>query len=460
MTSQLTKHLLHCALLLSLLGCQSLISQEEALSNQEYTSLLCVRKDGKFGFINEWGEEVIPCIYDQPSAFYEGLAALKKGKRWAYFNARGQNVLDLKKRFTHCGDFHDGAALVSTIPTLDTLLIFGAYWKGICDDLQFINKKGETLFKVENQWNANCALIESIGFADGLLKITQETPNGKLIGFLDKEGQVKLPFSPRDLGGRKSVFSEGLIVSGVKKIDPHTDKERSYYGYQDPSGTWKIPPIYIKATPFNHGVSVVWEENPKRQYSYRTYLINKNGERVFPNDIETNERLVRDSILAVYKPYLNEDDIEVFGSYGQYRRYALARVDGSLITDFIFADLQPGKSSEDPWMASLPDKKAYGTLDDQGNVVLPYQFPSVYFPFEHGLAVVELPDEEQGRAVINAEGDIIFPTDPDARFEVKAGIISNFADEKFSYFNADGQLINLDDYEVAGIFEHLSLKEP
>lgn len=203
----------------------------------------------------------------------------------------------------------------------------------------------------------------------------------------------------------------------------------------------------------------MWEENPKRQNSYRTYLIDKKGDRVFSNDIETNERLVRDSMLAVYKPYLNEDNVEVFGSYGQYRRYALARVDGTLLTDFIFADLQPGKSVEDPWMVSLPDKKAYGTLDDQGNVVLPYQFPSVYFPFEYGLAVVELPDDVQGRAVINTDGDIIFPTDPDARYEVRAGIISNYADEKFSYFNADGQLINLDDYEPAGIFEYHSLKD-
>lgn len=459
MKLQVTKYLFYITLLTSLLSCQSLNSQEEARSAQEYTSLLCVRKDGKFGYINEMGVEVIPCIYDQPSSFHEGWTALKKGKNWAYYNAKGEKVLDLGKRFTHCGQFHDGAAFVTTTPTKKMLSIYASFWDDLCGNLQFIDRKGEILFKIDNAWDTDCSYVNALGFSDGLLKITHESQDGKKIGFLDKRGQVKSAFTTRILSGIKTTFSEGLIVAGKKKLDPHTDKERSYYGYQDPSGEWIIPPIYLKALPFKNGVAVVWEENPKRKLSYRTYLVDKGGERVFPNDIETNERLLRDSLLAVYRPVLNEDDVEVFGAFGQYRRYALAKIDGTLITDFIYADLQPGTSGEDPWIASLPEKKSYGCLDDSGNLVLPYQFPNIYFPFEYGLAVVDLDDDEQGRAVINTHGDIIFPTDADANYEIGAGVISTYVEEKFSYFNRDGQAIDMEEYEPAGIFEYFSLEE-
>ena len=447
--------LLCSAMVLLVFSCDFMHSQKEAL-NKGYTSLLCVKKDGKFGFVNEIGKEVIQCKFDQPSVFSEGWAALKKGKNWSYYNAHGRKVLDLKKRYTYCGPFHDGAAFVTTVPTKDMLHNYAAFYEDLCQEIQFINTKGEVIFKVEDKWGINCSQIVRIGFSDGLLKVINEKSDPKMIGYLDKSGQLKIPFKSLHQSMITDAFSDGLLVSGEKEYNK-SKKAEIKYGYIDQLGQWQIPPIYTKALPFNHGVAVVWEENPKRENSYKTYLIDKEGKSVFPSDIRTSERLVRDSLLAVYRPKLNEDGVEVFGSYGKNRRYAIAKVDGSMVTDFIFAQLQPGKTSQDLWEAGLPENEAYGFVDDEGTVIIPYQFPSVWNSFEDGLAVVRVADKGKATAVINTKGEMVLPPDSIENYQISGEVICPNDRGGFSYFNRFGEAINLKEYEHFGIYQHLSL---
>ena len=450
--------LLSLALILLLVSCDLWNSQDKN-PDQEYTSLLCVRKDGKFGFINEWGEEVIPCKYDQPSSFHEGWAALKKGDNWAYYDVRGHKVLDLGDRFTYCGQFHEGMALVSTTPLKDMLDIFQEFWDDLCPQLQFINKKGEVVLNVDNQWDVLCSYVDKIGFSDGLLKVVTETSEGKLSGFLNNKGELVMPFNNRHQRITQDLFSEGLVVAGKKIYDSTFQKSTVVHGYKDTSDNWVIPPIYAKALPFKYGAAVVWEQNPKRELSYWTYLIDKKGNRIFPSDIHTNERYVRDSLLAVFKPRLNEDRVEVFSSYGKSRRYALAKVDGTILSDFIYESLMPGKSDECLWIASLPDKKAYGALDDSLNLIFPFQFPSIANSFEDGLAVVYLTEDGKAKGVINSKGELVPLPDSSLNYQISGEIIYPNETGGFNYINRHGQPINLEGYEKAGIFQRLPLPD-
>ena len=54
---------------------------------------VAVKKDGKWGFINQKGERIIPFLYDDASYFTEGLALVKKDDKYGYINDKNETVL-------------------------------------------------------------------------------------------------------------------------------------------------------------------------------------------------------------------------------------------------------------------------------------------------------------------------------------------------------------------------------
>lgn len=45
--------------------------------------------DGKYGFVDKDGMQIISCIYDLSGEFYEGLAKVKLNGKWGYINKQG-----------------------------------------------------------------------------------------------------------------------------------------------------------------------------------------------------------------------------------------------------------------------------------------------------------------------------------------------------------------------------------
>ena len=55
-----------------------------------------VKRNGKCGYVNKSGEEVIPLKYDYVFAFSEGLATVKLNGKWGFINTSGEEVIPLK----------------------------------------------------------------------------------------------------------------------------------------------------------------------------------------------------------------------------------------------------------------------------------------------------------------------------------------------------------------------------
>lgn len=72
--------------------------------------LLVVKKDDKYGFIDNTYKEVIPLIYDGAGAFSEGLANVKKNNKWGYIDKDNRTVIPFI--YTNTGNFSKGKALV------------------------------------------------------------------------------------------------------------------------------------------------------------------------------------------------------------------------------------------------------------------------------------------------------------------------------------------------------------
>jgi hypothetical protein len=222
------------------------------------------------------------------------------------------------------------------------------------------------------------------------------------------------------------------------------------YGFINKDGNWQIPPIYTMVYPFKHGVAMVKDTMPNSNLP--AFLIDKEGNRIFPLDVETYPRKMRDSLIAVSKVERSEKGSEISGT----RRHAIAKVDGTMITDFIFGDLDPGTASEDLWRASPPeDNKTIGYVNDKGEVVIPYQFSRGSLPFYNGLAIVRVKEGNHAQAVINTKGEFVMPPDSTANFQITGGIILNNVANGGKY-NKNGQPINLESYTVRGPYQYLA----
>ena len=52
-----------------------------------------VKKDGKYGYINTKGEQIVECKFDNGGDFNEGFAVVKKDGKCGYINTKGCSVI-------------------------------------------------------------------------------------------------------------------------------------------------------------------------------------------------------------------------------------------------------------------------------------------------------------------------------------------------------------------------------
>ncbi|MBR1792478.1 MAG: WG repeat-containing protein [Bacteroidales bacterium] len=67
--------------------------------------LAIIRKNDKYGYVDQNGLEVIPCIYDEVGKFSEGLAVVRNAKKYGYVNTNGQEVIPCN--YSAVGSFNE-----------------------------------------------------------------------------------------------------------------------------------------------------------------------------------------------------------------------------------------------------------------------------------------------------------------------------------------------------------------
>lgn len=75
---------------------------------------------GKWGFIDEKGDVIIPIIHGHPNNFSDGLALLPNR---TFIDRTGKVVITLDKHYEGVGDFKGGFAKVWISGLLDTLIV-------------------------------------------------------------------------------------------------------------------------------------------------------------------------------------------------------------------------------------------------------------------------------------------------------------------------------------------------
>lgn len=158
----------------------------EALDNLE-GNIERVYKDGKYGYINDKGEEIISCIYDYAFNFSEGLGTVYKSGKWGYVNEVGKEVVPCI--YEKAGIFSEGLAFVKKNN------VYG-----------YIDKNGNEVIP--------CIYNNANDFSEGIAKVSK---NWDYI-YIDKEGNEVIPPVGKDDVFQKEwakVYNEGEINIGI-----------------------------------------------------------------------------------------------------------------------------------------------------------------------------------------------------------------------------------------------------
>ena len=71
-----------------------------------------MEQNGKVGFIDKAGKQIIPPRYDGAQPFSEGLAAVRIKGKYGYIDKTGKMVIP--PQFEHAGPFSEGLALINS----------------------------------------------------------------------------------------------------------------------------------------------------------------------------------------------------------------------------------------------------------------------------------------------------------------------------------------------------------
>lgn len=213
-----------------------------------------VIRDGKYGYINTDGKEVIPPKYEQAKGFSEGLAPVRMGDKWGFIDKTGKEIVPAK--YEEVWNFTNGMAAVKrngkwgfidktskeTTPMIyDNGIFFrdGLASVEIDGKPRYIDKTGKEVIPAGKY---KIAYI----FGEGLAKVNG---NGQAWGFINTKGEEVIPIKY----GNVENFSEGMAAFNM----PYYQQKNHKLGYMDKTGKEIIPPRYDWAEDFSEGMAAV-----------------------------------------------------------------------------------------------------------------------------------------------------------------------------------------------------------
>ncbi len=235
--------------------------------------------DGKWGFIDKTGKEVIPCKFDEilkndqygyiGGKFTNGKAKVRVGKRIFNIDKKGRQVgLDsiikeeeravkeiISSKYTYeSGTYSEGLMIVAN----------GMQWG-------YIDSTGKEVVPP--------TYVSAGEFSDGLAVVETIDAYGNFFGFIDKTGKIIIPIKYC----YAASFSEGLAAVGIRyksgnKAMPYYRK----YGFIDKTGQEIIPLKYSMTAPFSEGLAAACLDG-------KWGFIDRTGKEIIPFIYESND---------------------------------------------------------------------------------------------------------------------------------------------------------------------------
>ncbi len=324
-----------------------------------------VCRDGKWGYIDSTGNEVIPCFiprkYDvctdrQDYGFYrdngyvrdfgDGMVAVAKEVsgaqqsydrqlKWGYMDATGRLVVDYI--YDEAADFSEGLAFV--------------YNDTFCG---FIDKTGTRVIDA-SRYAADGAIYS---FHNGLAYVMKGDDNGAKYGYIDRKGNEVVPC----IYDEAHDFAQGLAAVAVYKEDDNDDMFPYEYSFIDSKGN-KLFTLKqgLKPGQFHNGMA--WVTADERQFGF----IDTTGAETIAQRYATDEVAMTRFVSDFSEGYVMVGQESGAAGDTASRVYHLLSKQQVLSPFAVDGNVHQG--------LALNDKNGkFGFVDPQGNQVIPCQF--------------------------------------------------------------------------------------
>lgn len=123
--------------------------QYEGIQSYFHGMAVIKGKDGKFAIINNAGEMLSDDWYDEVFGDSDSFVAVKKGKKWIYFNAKGEQ---LGKKYSEVKIFAEGFAFVKKLGKWGIINEQGdKVWRFMIDDVKSNFSLGRALVEIDGK---------------------------------------------------------------------------------------------------------------------------------------------------------------------------------------------------------------------------------------------------------------------------------------------------------------------
>ena len=364
--------------------------------------------NGKWGFINETGEEIVAYKFDGAKDFKEGIAVVRMGNGYGFINTKGKIVIPFK--YEQAESFQYGLAIVTQNAKKGIINLKGEKVVDcLYDELHIFPEEGVAKARKENKYGyINLSGKEMIPFrydeifafdSTGIALVKQ---NGKL-GYVSRDGKEILPCLYNDIqkfgAYLYSITNDslsGFINLQKQMVTPCQYQSATFcdadgelyngeiirveaegkFGLIDAHGNTICETTYDRIDDFGErGLALVVKDN---LYGY----IDKKGKEVF---------LPRYEELEYFTPNVYKIKKE--------RKFGLIDSLQNEITSCIYDAI--GKMSNRLFRIYKDD--ALGLLDENGDIALPSVYKDIYwFDKERQFILVLNQDNQVG--LLNDKG--------------------------------------------------------
>jgi len=310
--------------------------------------LLAVRRNGRMGFIDKYGNQVIPITYHAVHTFSEGFSMVARDGRIGFVDRNGNVAVPLI--YADALSFSEGMAMVRTGT-------FGASGRA-----GFIDRSGNVVIPLQYDF--------AYSFSNGRA-VVENHPN---IGVIDTTGRVVVPIE----GHRHDVrhFSEGRMA--VLRNDAQLNIPWILWGFVNTEGSMVVP-LAIRSAVGNFSEGFAWVQeyvNGERSVSF----VDMEGNRAIslPSEIglagDFSEGLAKVGVIVdsgqrfdpVERRSWWERPIHAWGFVNRAGEIVVP-LEYSYVSDF-----------RDGLARVEVDGRA-GFIDRAGNVVIPLEYDSIDF---------------------------------------------------------------------------------
>ena len=361
------------------------VTQEFAEAVRQYDQLepfsdgmAAVGKNGKWGYINHKGEEVIPCQFDSEAEegeggelnfgksycvshrFSEGVAVVRLNEKWGVINKKG-NVIVEYGRYEYIDDCHDGLLYVHS------------------DNKSFfLNTKGDVAIDASEYGSA-------LPFSDGFCRVCK---NDKF-GYIDTNGVLVIPCqysSARSFSEGKAIvnFSDG----GYTCIDKQGNELYHRKGLN----------VEFTSGEYHDGLMDVYDSNSR--YYYKCGYVNENGDIVIPcqynsyDGFDNGVYSFNDGFSYIYMNPNDGDATPIFiDKQGGKHTFPYKPLEGNMGEHKVFSE----------GMACVVSDERVGFIDSTGKLAIPFKYSICYDEhytwsdgygvFYNGVALVQMGDK-------------------------------------------------------------------